>query len=289
MNYKEYINSNASGYKQNLLDDLKTNKDFNNIVNSVFFPSGSNINTWLEETEVKSFYDYQFRGDPFFNRICTRDEIDCIPSLNTISGDVDRYSFFSCLKCDSYEEAIEKTPGFYHFTQKDFHKRIDKIILESLNEYKRETSNINAYTKRISEHIDLMICTDREYVELQGIVGYTFPSLSINIKNEGSIQFDTIDVRSLLFLPTHSFLFFYTDCHNYTIDELSGTIRDVTRKNDEPVIYYLEEEQKYMATNSWENIDRYNKYIQIVLELSFHYFSVFEKWLVRLLNEKHLN
>jgi hypothetical protein len=73
------------------------------------------------------------------------------------------------------------------------------------------------------------------------------------------------------------------DSHNFTKDELSDTIRRVARKNDEPIIYYLDDEQKYMVTNSWKNIDRYNKYIQIILELSLHYFRVFEKWLTKMI------
>ena len=117
---------------------------------------------------------------------------------------------------------------------------------------------------------------------MKGIIGYTFPSLSINVKGEGCTNLNTIDVRSLLFLPESSFMFFYFDSHNFNIDENSNTIVNVRGKNDEPVIYFLEDEQKYIVTNSWMNIDRYNRYIQIILELSFYYFKVFEKWLTKL-------
>ena len=86
MNYRDYINSKANDYKQHLLNDLKTNIELANIVNSVFFPEKLNIQRWLEETEVKSFYEYDFKGDPFFKRICTKGEIDNIPSLDKISN-----------------------------------------------------------------------------------------------------------------------------------------------------------------------------------------------------------
>ena len=115
------------------------------------------------------------------------------------------------------------------------------------------------------------------------MIGYTLPSLSIAIKDEGQIKFDTIDVRNLLFLPQSSFLFFYSDAHDYTVDPATLSIKNFKRKNDEPVVYYSKEEANYILTNSLKNIDRYNKYIQIILELSFHYFRVFEKWLTQLL------
>ncbi len=131
----------------------------------------------------------------------------------------------------------------------------------------------------ISDEVDLTLSTKREYIGITGLIGYTLPSLSISIKKESPISFGTIDTRSLLFMPGSSFLFFYSDCHSYTIDKNPPSIKSIKRKDDEPVIYYLEEEQKYVLTNSGRNIDRYNKYIQIVLELSLHYFWLFEKWL----------
>ena len=126
---------------------------------------------------------------------------------------------------------------------------------------------------------------DRENVNQRNIIQYSFPSLSINFKNEGNINFGTIDVRSLLFLPGNSFFFFYTDSHTYRIDN-NLMLRDLKRKNDEPVIYFLEKERKYLITNSWESISRYNKYIGIVLRLSLHYLNVFENWLLLLLEGK---
>jgi hypothetical protein len=251
-------------------------------VDSVFFPSNSNIQERLEWTEVKSFYEYTFKGEAFINRICTRDEIDNI-SLLGISSNISRYTIFSYLTCNTYEDPTKKFPLFYHLVQKDFYKIIDKLIFDRLIDYKRETSDTHRYTKRISNHISLTLSTDREYMDINGIIGYTFPLLSIDVKRKDCIKFGTIDVRSLLFLPEGSFLFFYMDSHNFTKDELSDTIRRVARKNDEPIIYYLDDEQKYMVTNSWKNIDRYNKYIQIILELSLHYFRVFEKWLTKMI------
>ena len=287
MNYRDYINSKANDYKQHLLNDLKTNIELANIVNSVFFPEKLNIQRWLEETEVKSFYEYDFKGDPFFKRICTKGEIDNIPSLDKISNILSKYTIFSFVKSDNYEEAVENTQGFYHLVQKDFYKTLDNIVFDRLKDYKRRGASSHFYIKRITSQVDLTLGTYREYMD-QDVIDYTLPSLSIEIRGEGSINFETIDVRSLLFLPERSFLFFYTDAHSFTVDEDAGTIKDFKRKNDEPVIYYLQEEQKYMVTNSWENIDRYNKYIQIILELSVHYFMVFEIWLTQLVNESHI-
>ena len=113
MNYRDYINSKANDYKQHLLNDLKTNIELANIVNSVFFPEKLNIQRWLEETEVKSFYEYDFKGDPFFKRICTKGEIDNIPSLDKISNILSKYTIFSFVKSDNYEEAVENTQRFY--------------------------------------------------------------------------------------------------------------------------------------------------------------------------------
>ncbi len=108
MTIKEYISSKAGDYKQYVLDDLKTNIELANIVNSVFFPVEHNIEKWLQETEVRSFYDYQFNGDPFFARMCTRDEIDNILTLKEESASFSRYAVFSHLKFDSYEEVVKK-------------------------------------------------------------------------------------------------------------------------------------------------------------------------------------
>jgi hypothetical protein len=278
MNHREYINSRANDYKQYLLEDLERNVAYTKVVDSVFFPSNSNIQERLEWTEVRSFYEYTFKGEAFINRICTRNEIDNIPLVG-ISGNISRYTIFSYLACNTYEEAAKKFPLFYHLVQKDFYKIIDRLIFDRLIDYKREASDIHRYTKRISNHINLTLSTAREYMDIKGIIGYTLPFFSIDVKGKDRINLGTIDVRSLLFLPESSFLFFSMDSHDYTIDELSSTISGVKRKNDEPIIYHLEDEQKYMVTNSWKNIDRYNKYIQIIVELSFHYFKVFEKWL----------
>src|SRR5688500_4235626 len=177
MSYKEYINSKANDYKQFLLNDLKTNMELTNIVNSVFFPEKFNIQRWLEKMEVKSFYEYQFNGDPFFKRFCTREEIDNIPSLDKSSNNLPRYTFFSYLKSNSYEETIKKAQAFYHFAQKKFYNTLDKIIFDRLKEYKRGTGNSHFYTKRISNQVVLTLSTYRENMEVQGIIGYTFPSL----------------------------------------------------------------------------------------------------------------
>jgi len=285
MNYSEYINSKANDYKQYLLQDLKKNTVFAKIVDLLFFPLNSNIEEWLEWTEVRSFYQYKFKGDHFITRICNRKEIDNIPSLR-ISNNISTYTIFSFLKCDTYEEAMKKYPMFYYFVQKDFDKIIDKFIFDRLADYKPETRTV--YKKRVSENIDLTLNTYREHIQLRGISAYTFPSLAINIKGQENINLGTIDVRNLLFLPESSFIFFYMDSHNYTIDENSFIFQNITRKDDEPVIYHLEDEQKYMISNTRENIDRYNKYIEAVLELSIHYFSLFEKWLIKTL-EDHIS
>src|SRR5687767_4803134 len=110
------------------------------IVNSVFFPVEHKIEKWLGETEVKSFYDYKFNGDPFFARMCTRDEIDNIPSLKEDSASFSWYTVFSYVKLDSHEEVIKKNPTYYHFVREDFFKIIDKIVFDNLKEYKRKNS-----------------------------------------------------------------------------------------------------------------------------------------------------
>ena len=285
MDYIGYINSKASEYKEYLLNELRKNVAPANLVNLVFFPLSKSIEEWLKEMDVESFYEYGFKGNSFINRIGTREEVDEIPFLKNTYTSFDRYTFFSNFKANSYQEAQQKFPSAYHFVRKDFLKKLDKIILDKLKDYKTESENIHLHTKRVSKFVDLTINTDREYFELQGISGYTFPSLIINVRDEGCINFGSIDVRNLLFLPGNSFLFFYADSHNYSVDRNLG-LKDIKRKDDEPAIYFLEEEQKYLISNSLDAIDQYNKYIQIVLELSFHYFDVFEKWLTRLLAAK---
>ena len=278
MNHEQYINSRAKDYKEYLLHDLRTNVEFANVVDLIFFPSHSNIREWLEWTKVKSFHEYEYRGDPYVNRICTRDEIDNIPPLRILNN-ISPHTIFSCLKYGTYEEAAKVFPTFYHFMKKDFDRKIDKLILDRLPDFKKESGHI--YKKTTLDDIDFTLNIEREHIELSGIIGYTLPALSIYIKGEECITFGTIDVRSLLFLPESSFMFFYVDSQDISIDP------NVARKNDEPVIYYLEDEQKYMVTNSWENLKRYNSYIQIILELSFHYFRAFEKWLMQIVNEIH--
>ena len=162
MNYGEYINSKANDYKLIVLDDTKANTEYSSLVNSVFFPVILNIQKWLEETEVRSFYEYEYSGNFFVNRFCTRDEIDNIPFLSPTSSGLSKYTIFSNLKCRSLEEARHKTPTNYYCVQKDFYSTIDKIIFNRLKHFKRLTANIYSY--KVSNQIDLRLYTKKESI-----------------------------------------------------------------------------------------------------------------------------
>lgn len=286
MDYIEHFDSKTCDYKQHLLEDLRVNPRFKNVVNSLFFPSTCDIETWVLETKVKSFRQHWYLGERFVNRFCTREELDNVSFLGGVFEEFERYSLFAYIKCDSYEEAKKRNPGYYHLIREGFYDRMDKIILSALHEYRKGPGSRRKYRKSVGEDIEIVIDTSREDMGFENIISYKPPSVSIQVGKQGSIDIGRFDARSFLFLPPHSYSFFYADSHEFFRRE-DFQIINVVSKRDEPIIYWLEEEKKYLLSNSWENIDRYNKYIKLILELSFHYFKVFEAWLVDLIRKTH--
>ncbi len=286
MSYREYIISKAIDYKLHLLAELATDTRKEIIIDALFFPEGLGIVNWLTWTEVKSLSQYRYKGEYVINRLCNRDEIKLLPYHDVNFPEFDTYQVFNFLKCNNHENALSKFPLPYHLVKDDFAERIDELLFIRLTGFSQISRNI--YSKNISPGISLTLNTKRENVHLKSISSYKLPSLSIAIRGEESIDFGTIDVRNLMLLPESSFLFFYSDSHSYIIDESLSTIKNVKLKPDEPIIYYSEKDNEYTISNSLESIEVYNKYIQIVLDLSIQSMNSFEKWLSGIIIENRI-
>jgi hypothetical protein len=283
MNLKDYINSNVSEYKKNLLAELAYNSASVNVINLFFFSAELDIQTWVEGMPLKTFNVFRYKSDFFYLKYCEKADIDNVDNYkmqpNFFSS---RHEIFTYKKFRPIEDATNDSRRFYHIVHENVHEIIDDLIFSKLSGYKKNGHSV--YTKKIGDDVEIILSTEREYVFAGDICDYRMPRIQINIKDNDSICMGKLDVRTLLFLPGDSFSYFYHDANNFSIDFQTRRVLDIKRKTDEPVIYFSENEHEYILSNKVESIDRYNKYIQHILDLSLHYFNFFEVWLTNLLN-----
>lgn len=266
---------NMELYKKAIEQDIETNPKYAHLINSIFFSRGFDIQSWIKQTEVRSFSDFSFVGKRFPMGLCSRDTMDTIEYYPFSDEFSDRYYILKKDEYPSYESAAENYPRTYFFLDNNYISRLDEVFLKKLGDYVQESETCRI--KKLSASVDILIDNSRDISFIGNIFRYRLPRLKVR-KDGREIQTGYADVRNFLFLPESSFLFFYFDCHNYLLDE-EFKIQDFKPKYDEPVIYHFDKENKYVITNRWENIDRYNKYIQIIISLSVHYLRIFENWI----------
>lgn len=279
MGIQEHLDAKASEYKEALIRDLESATTTTSIINSLFFPDNQmTIQTWLKESEMGSFGVCKYTGTLHQQRFCTREELERLTLPTEMEFSFDMYSIFSSLETDSWDLASEKASSFYHFVRDDYYKVLDRLIFERLQGYRQAGKYL--YEKKLSARTSLVLSTKREHMWGKGIIGYTFPFLSLKSEHKERIDLFPIDIRSLLSLQADSFFFFYTDCHTYTVGPQTMQVSDLKRKPDEPVIYKLENKNSFLVTNSPGSIASYNKYMRVILAMSMQYYRFLENWLV---------
>ncbi len=264
-------------YLQMLLDDLDDNKKHTYLLNQIFFPKQCDIRQWVQNIEVIDFFHCQFKGKQFKQDFCNRTEIDSILWAQSKMKEIDKYTIFSKMEFNDYSEAKKNYPQAYYLLQPDYVSKLDEILFGQLSGYHRIKKN--TWEKKLSDSISIELSNKREHHAIFSIVDYRLPEISLKIGND-YLRMWEMDIRQFIFLSESSFLFFYFDMNKILLDD-ANNIKSVTPYNDQPVIYHLEDEMKYVITNSWENIERYNKYLEIVFHLSAYYLGFFEKYLIK--------
>lgn len=267
-------------YVQMLQEELENNVRNTYLLNRIFFPEQYHIKEWIHNIDVKDFFHYQFNGKRLKRNFCNRTEIDSIHWKPAAIEKIDKYFIFSKMEFDDYTEVRKNYPQAYYLLQPDYLAKLDETLFRQLSGYNKIKENI--WQKKLSDSISIELNTEREYHAIFSIVDYKLPRIGLKIGND-YLSIWEMDIRQFFFLNTNSFFFFYLDSNQIQIDDVYN-IKNIIPQNDQPVVYHKEGEKKYIITNSSENIERYNKYLEIIFHLSVYYLDIFEKYLIKKLN-----
>ena len=285
--FDNFIKKNINSYRDLLIKDLDENKEFARVVNKLYFPSFdmSQLKLRLENLEIDSFDNFSVTPNEKYCDLSDIGEIEYNPT--NINFDENPYMFFSYLEFNNYKDVEANFPTSYYVFSKDyFIKNVDILVLNGLNEYE---SDGQKFYKEVTKGVWLEVFFKRKQANFFSISDYYFPQIKIKFENTSYSFCEKTDLQMLLFLPTNSFYTFYSESILVFKDDLGRLIGNKI-KDSEPVVYHFKEEEKYVITNSYEKLSKYNKYILITSNLFIHYFQIFERWVYSLnknLDEYH--
>ncbi|MFD2919018.1 hypothetical protein ACFS6H_04790 [Terrimonas rubra] len=270
---------NRNEYKKYIIGELQKDQETTTVINTLLFANGKSILDFLNCTHfepdtgvrLSDFEKLRSFGRPFGNR----EDLDSLPLLQT--GPFPRYEFFKQKEFNTYQQAVEAFPPTYHWTKVDCWDVFDSLIIDRLGGYKKNKKKAFLYEKTLEGGVIIKLSTFTEMPKAhRELCFYKFPRI---ILNNGINDYDTnmrVDIFRLILTAQDSFLFFNKDLSDYSKEKSENLI---AQKTDEPVIYE-DENGGFLITNSWENIERYNKYIAIILDLTTHFYKLFEKWVI---------
>jgi hypothetical protein len=160
---------------------------------------------------------------------------------------------------------------------------IDKYIISLLKEFKKKNGVSNTYSLELQNDISLNAVIDSSLINtsIKNISEYVFPDLYLEIEEtEFRFSSSNMDLFRLIFLNGTCFFFFHLI--SIDIEVKDGQITAYNRKTDDPLIYHFESENKYVVSNSFENLLLYNQYIFCSCEIYVEVLNVFVKWLKKI-------
>lgn len=279
--FRSIVRENIEFYKKGLYDNLGENEGYAQAASSLFLSSYS-IFEWLKNIKAEDFGLIQSPDNYLNKEVWTFYKIDNIALKYRYVSETKEglYSFFTKLEFDSIEELQLNTPGTYYIFSKKIIKKIDAVFFDALIDYKKRKGEI--YSKQLVDGVYLNFNGNINRMNFNSIEQYIFPSLVIEINGKEYSFSNETDLSTLLLLTSPSFLAFYMNSNEVIING-DGEVISINRKNNEPVVYHFEKEHKYVLTNSYENLARFNKFIYLAIELFVHCLRVFEQWVITIL------
>ena len=271
MDYQSFnknLTETINQYKEMLINDFMTNSDFEKLASAMCFNNKIRVKEWIAELELENFEKRKSIGKyhQFKRDLLNFMDVDVIQHRFVYVNieKYDAYSFFEKYEFDSYSELLAGKTNYFYLCNKEFVKKIDNIFIESLVGYSKSKKYI--FSKQLATGFSLKIDTHKSRKHFETIENYTFPTIYIEFKNAKYFFANEIDTFTFFFMGVGSYLYFFY-----------GN-RQSSKSTDEPVVYHQEESNKYILTNSYENLERFNKFIYLNTELFIHYFKIFEKW-----------
>ena len=263
-------------YKTMLLENFEKQKKYIDTFSSLFCP-GFDYSDILNNIYPTGFRHYEYKGNPISIKPLINfkvlDDIDYTWNLEE-----DYHRFFLKKEYLTYEEALDNFPLDYYFQDRNTIKKIDEFLISNLDGFNRKTKD--SYEKEIWKNTFLKFnCAPYKRRRLSLQI-YHFPSLSIIVDGQEFEIFEKTDLTKLLLNGVSTFHFFYMQSVEIAYDQ-NGNLKAPWPKTDEPVIYSSGE--KFIVSNSYENLRRFNKYIFIITDLFDHYFRIFTDWLINIL------
>lgn len=281
---REFYQFDINRYKQFLLNDLAQNKTFAELAQAIsYIKKPASISAWVEGIKGDGLFDYEQSIPASFAKHNLDRIQDIVYQPYYFTQEAEHlHAFFSRKEFSTYQEAADcYRKGSYYVFDRNFFIKIDGLIISNLDGYSKQ--NDKCYVKRVTDSVYLKVVPFTQYGENAFVNDYVFPEPVVNIRGKDLYFFRDLgesDLLRYLFLFGSSFHFFYYEVMDG--DLASGSF---TLKRDEPKIYQNKEKTKFILTNSYDKLRIYNKYIYIVLELYLHYFRVFERVLIKQLEE----
>jgi hypothetical protein len=277
--YLRYIPINIKRYREHLDADLIVNTGPKEIVEKIFFPNSITVGDWLNNVEGHLFTSVMPKTELQFQKFDPFEQLSLYREQHTFfkMPETRRYEFFSKIECSSYEEVRTRYPDSFYCFDNNFSRNVDTFFFSGLSGFHKEKEG--TFAKQISENVRLVFTSNNLFISTWTIDEYLFPELSIEIKGEQFLFFIQSDFRSLLLLDGTSFGFFYSEGIE-AVNSSPGTHHFRT-KEGEPVVYHNEKSGKFIITNSYEKLDKYNFFIVTIVSLYWHYLKVFERWITK--------
>jgi hypothetical protein len=274
---RKLITPTIAGYQQLLIQELKYSTELFELIRQLFFPNFSERELFdrYEKLDIFSFNHYKYIED---RKYCSFEDLDKINyGFQYINPDYnDRYKFFDKQDFSSIEEANGNYRGGFFFSKRKFEKIYDEFLLGHLTGFKRHGRS-SVYLKHLGDEITMVLNLKRDEGFFHGLSTYVFPDLSFRVAGKEYRVINRNDIKTLLFLPIPAFLFFYMNSNEQFYNE-NGQIIRVLQKTGEPLIYHDEQTGIFTISNSYKNLDRFNKYLYFIAELYIHYYNFFETW-----------
>jgi hypothetical protein len=278
--YTQIIRECMPQYIQMLSDDFDKNQEYADLFSNLFL-DGYPIKKLITEDKIITDFNIWDLKNSTMNYNGTINPIDKLDSIDFqfkhISNDGinDLYKFFEKKEFKDLEKAQKNFNSIlYYVYTSDFEKKVDYFFLSNLDDY---TKIGKESVKRVNNDVSLIFDWEKKLHSFNSIEQYLLPDLIFKIKDYQEYLFSQTDLTKLLFMPNNSFFAFYFNSYNLGTNNLQ--IIDISVKDDEPVLYKSStEKNKYIITNSYENLSRYNKFIYLHTELTIHYLKILEKW-----------
>lgn len=273
--FSKLINKNINAYKEMLIEDLQQNPVFEYATDE-FFLKGIGIKNWLYQSQTTNFLQFSHPFKPNnYEQFYLNDFNNYTELLDKLSlSEPELYCYFSYDTFSKKSAAIENFPSTYYVTHKNLIERLDNRFIDCLtNDYINNATRMRLQ-KEITKEVSLMINYNPNRIEHHSLLSYSFPHVSLCI-DEFQIKIIS-DLSELQLRAGNTFTMFYI---NATKEISKNGTLNIEYENNEPIIYHDKKKRKYIITNSFDRLRRFNTYIEITIKMYIHYIYLLERWL----------